>query len=272
MVRCDQSRDNITNLRQQVFKLLDKNPLLTASSISKLLGLTIEQTKYYKGYLRKLKYDWKRNHSKEQVSIRSCPDDVHNAFYKGLLSKELAGQVRKLLFEVWERAGFDRWIFPSTPGALDGWKKTNSKNHYLLYKSRLGRIRLFGTGTVEIFVRKPASLGKCMQLFSDAFTRHYLITDIRRVDEFRLGLMRRFHGTYKTGQRLPYMKITTFEDTHHFTFISGDRSHPDCYEFIVEYHAEVEQARRLFDELRDSFSLGKDTTKGVGPLKNDYSR
>ena len=271
MVQHDQSRSNITNLRRLVFVELDRNPILSPKSLAILLGFNEAQKKYYKGYLRKLKYDWKRNHQKQQDSIRSCPDDIHNAYYKGTLSKVSVDEIKKLLFEVWERAGWDKWIFPSMPGALDGWKNTKSKNHYLLYKSVKGRIRFFGTGTVEIFVRKPASLGKCMQLFSDAFTRHYLITDIRRVDEFRLGLMRRFHGTYKTGQRLPYMKITTFEDTHHFTFISGDRSHPDCYEFIVEYHAEVEQARRLFDELRDSFNLGKDI-KGVGPLKNDYSR
>jgi hypothetical protein len=270
MIKRDQSCGNITNLRKLVFSELDRNPLLSPKSLAILLGFNEAQKKYYRGYIRKLKYDWKRNHQKQRDSIRSCPDEVHNAYYKGVLPKGVVDEVVKLLFDVWGRAGSDKWIFPSLPGGLDGWRQTKSRNHYLLFKSRVGRIRFFMSGTVEIFVRKPASLGRCMQLFSDAFTRHYLISDIRCVDVFRLGLMRRFHGTYKTGQRLPYMKITTFEDTHNFTFISGDRSHPDCYEFIVEYHAEVEQARRLFEELKEGFSLGINA-KGV-PLKDDYSR
>lgn len=271
MKQCDQSHHNVTNLRKIVFEELDKNPLLTAKTLAKILGLNEKQTKYYQGYLRKLKYDWKHYHKKQQGSIRSCPDEVHAAYFKGVLPVDLVKRVVGLLEEVWVRAGVDRWIFPTVPGALDGWHRTKSLNHYLIYRNRLGRVRFFMSGTVEIYVRKPVSLGKCMQLFSDAFTRHYLISDLRVVDEFRLGLMRRFHGTYKTGQRLPYMKITTFEETHKFTFISGDRSHPDCYEFIMEYQAEVEQARRLFEEFKQGFGLGNNEVRGV-PLKNDYSR
>ena len=260
------------SLRQRVFKALDKNPLLTAKSLGKVLELSIDLQDYYKGYFKKLKSEWKCHHIKEQGSICSCPDDVHNVFYRGVLPKVVGDFIRKNLFEVWERAGWDRWAYPERFDSQTGWRLTRSKNKYLLYKSSLGRIRLFQTGTVEIFVRKPANLGKCKQLFSDAFTRHYLVSDLKVIDGFFAGLMRRFHATYKTGQRMPYMKITTFEDTHRLTFVTGDRTHPDCVEIIAEYHAEVEQARRLFDEIRLGF--GSNGSEGVGPKplgKMDYS-
>ena len=253
------------SLRQRVFKALDKNPLLTAKTLGKVLELTSEEQQYYKGYLKKLKSVWKHTHLKERGSIRSCPDEVHNVFYRGKLSVDFAKLVRGRLSD-----------FSSKEGALlrlSGWKVSRARNRFLLFKNMLGRIRFFETGTVELFVRKPASLGKCKQLFSDAFTRNYVVTDIRVMDQFFAGLMRRFHATYKTGQRLPYMKITTFEDTHRLITVLGDRTHPDCVEIIAEYHAEVEQARRLFDELRLSLS-GSNGTGGVSgpkPLGRDYS-
>ena len=41
------------------------------------------------------------------------------------------------------------------------------------------------------------------------------------------------------------MKITAFQGTHRFTFVSGDKTHPTCDEIILEYRAEVERARRV---------------------------
>lgn len=240
--------------------------------MAKLLSIPLEEWNKEKNYLKKLKNDWKRYHPKEQGSIRSCPDEVHCGFYKSKLAVDVAKRVKGELFEVWKRAGWDRWVFPEHPQSLTGWKLTKSKNHALLYRCSLGRLRLFETGTVEMHVNKPITDGKAMQLFCDAFTKTYLVTDIRVVDAFKEELMRRWHGTYKTGQRQPYMKITTFQDTHKFVFISGDRTHPDCFEFIVEYHAEVERARRLFDQMQDFFSQFSNGSSGVGkPLKNDYS-
>jgi hypothetical protein len=141
-----------------------------------------------------------------------------------------------------------------------------------LFKNSLGRIRLFETGTVEIFVRKPASLGKCKQLFSDAFTRLYLIENIRVVDNFFKELVTRSHMTYKVGMRVPYMKVTTFQDTHKMIFVAGDRTHPDCYEFVLEYHAEVENARALMEQFRQFVGDFRNGEGGPKPLgKMDYS-
>lgn len=259
-------------LRDRVFKLLDKNPLLTAKPLAKLLGFSTQEYQKHKSYLDNLKQAWKTHLKNERGSNRSNPDDVHNVFYKGELPVAVVGEVKALLGEVWGRAGADRWIYPEILGQSGtGWKRSGSKNGFLLYKSRsLGRIRLFNTGTVEIFVRKPANLGKCKQLFANAFTRHYLVNDLRVIDTFFSNLLMRFHATYKAGQRLPYMKVSTFHETHGLTWVMGDRTHPDCVEIIAEYHAEVEQARRLFDE----FKAGVERMFSVPPtppLGRDYS-
>ena len=106
---CNQSQSHITNIRQQVFKLLDKDPLLTASTISKILKLTKEETQYYKGYLRKLKYDWKNNHQKQLGSIRSKPDEVHRAFFvgKSALYMRFDNTLREIIMN-----GYDAFISP----------------------------------------------------------------------------------------------------------------------------------------------------------------
>jgi hypothetical protein len=251
MITHDQSHSHITNIRQQVFKLLDKDPLLTASSIAKLLGYTIEETKYYQGYLRKLKYDWKHYHKKQLGSIRSVPDDLHRAFFVGKLNLP----IEKLDF-------------------VSGWSRTESKNHFRLFRNQLGRIRFFGTGTVELYVRKPANLGKAMQLFCDGFTKNRVVTDILVIEAFQKSLrIRGFHAVFETDERLPYLKIPLFKGSNGIEVILGDRTHPNSAELIVNYMDQVEQAKSLIEELSKVFGLMSGNKESlVGVLKNDYSR
>jgi hypothetical protein len=252
MVSCDQSQSNVTNLRQQVFKLLDQNPLLTAKSLAKQLDLSKEQTKYYQGYLRKLKYDWKHDHKKQLGSIRSVPDDLHRAFFVGKLNLSI-----------------DRL------DGVGGWSRTRSKNHFRLFRNQLGRIRFFGTGTVELYVRKPANLGKAMQLFCDGFTKNRVVTDILVIEAFQKSLrIRGFHAVFNTDERLPYLKIPLFKGSNGIEVILGDRTHPNSAELIVNYMDQVEQARNLIEELSKAFGLMNSNKEnlGIGSIKNDYSR
>jgi len=230
------------NKRRTVFSFLEKNPLLTPSNLAKLIGIPTTERKKELGYLKKLKHDWKGNHEKQRGSIRSIPDEVHNAFYKGTLPLVIANDIISKLRSLSYGSGGVNFIAGT-------WVPTKSKNHYLLYKSRLGRIRLFSTGTVELFVRKPASDGKCMQLFCDALIKTNLIDSIKIVEEFQKGLMRRFHATIDTGQRLPYVKVTAFQETHNLTMVLGDRSHPTSIEFIVGYNTEVQSVRALVEQV-----------------------
>jgi len=257
------------NKRRTVFTFLDKDPLLTASSLAQMIGIPIKERKKEQVYLKKLKYEWKGNHENQRGSIRSIPDDFHNAFYKGALPLNNANDVflklRSLVFG-----------YGSTDFIAGAWVPTKSKNKYLLYKSRLGRIRLFTNGTVEIFVRKPVSDGKCMQLFCDAFTKTNLVDSIKIVDDFQKGLMRRFHATVDTGQRLPYVKVTAFQDTHNLTMVLGDRSHPTSIEFQVGYNKEVQSVRDLVDHFGSFFknlqeSNGSSTARDLN-RSGDYSR
>lgn len=263
---------NASNIRKQVFAELDRNPLLTAKPLGKILGLSNSDYQRLKGYIRKLKCDWKRYHENERGLIRSCPDDVHNAFFTGSLDLGVSKVVREGLEEVWARAGVDRWIFPSAPQRLDGWRKTRSRNRFLLFKSVLGRIRFFETGLVELYVRKPASLGKAMQLFCDGFTKTLLVTDLVVLNGFQKSLrVRGFHAVFNTDQRLPYMKVKLFKDSNGMELTLGDRTHPNGVELVVNYLDQVEQAKNLIDELSKAFGLSR--PNGVKDLGGqDYSR
>jgi hypothetical protein len=254
------------NKRRTVFSFLEKNPLLTPSNLAKLIGIPTTERKKELGYLKKLKHDWKGNHEKQRGSNRSIPDEVHNVFYKGTLPLVIVnGIIPKIRSLTYGPSGAD-----FITGA---WVPTESKNHFLLYRSRLGRIRLFSTGTVELFVRKPASDGKCMQLFCDALTKTNLIDSIKIVEEFQKGLMRRFHATIDTGQRVPYAKITAFQETHGFTMVSGDRSHPTCFEFMFDYNTEVQSAREMVKQFLRSLqdSNGSAVARELN-READYSR
>lgn len=249
------------SLRKRVFKLLDKDPLLKPKQICELLHET------NRGVITQYKKQWKKEYQSQRGLIRSCPDDVHNAFYKGVLRlKDFEGEH--------DRVGV-KGLFVRLPSlvGVSGWKPSRAKNRYWIFNSELGRIRFFETGTVELWVRKPASDGKAMQLFSNAFTWTKLVDSIQVVEDFQKTLMRKMHTLFDYGQRVPYMKVTAFQGSHKFTFVSGDKSHPTCGEFMFEYHAEVESARRLFEQMQSFFEQFSPKSGDVRskPLGPDYS-
>jgi hypothetical protein len=246
------NKSNASNIRQQVFAELDKNPLLTAQTLAKIIELSPIEYQRLKGYLRKLKCDWKRYHEKERGLIRSCPDDVHNAFFVGKLNLDIGK------FNL-----------------VSGWVRTKSRNRFFLWKDNLGRIRWFESGTVELYVRKPASLGKAMQLFCNAFTWTKIVTDLAVIDEFQRGLkIRGFHAVFNTPERLPYLKVKLFKGSNGVELLLGDRTHPNGVELIVNYLDQVEQAKSLIENLTKAFGLASSSgIEGVSRLKpeRDYS-
>ena len=257
------------NKRRTVFIFLDKNPLLTPSDLAKLIGIPIAERKKELVYLKKLKYDWKGNHEKQRGSIRSIPDEVHNAYYRGVLPLEVTNcvflKLRSLVYG-----------YGSTDFIAGAWIQTKSRNKALLFKSSQGRIRLFHTGTVQLFVRKPANDGKCMQLFCSAFTKNGLIDSLKVIEGFQKSLMRKMHCTIDMHQKLPYAKVTAFQETHGFTFVSGDRSHPTCFEFMFDYNTEVQSVRAIVEQF-GSFLKSIQDSKGSTIARDlnhkvDYSR
>lgn len=187
---------------------------------------------------------------------------MHNVFYKGALRfnrfdgepdyegvKAVLGRLR----------------------GVEGWRVSRARNRYWFFRCKLGRVRLFLNGTVELWVRKPASLGKAKGLFSKAFVWSGAVDSIKVCEDFYKSLMVKMHAVFDYGKRVDYMRVTAFKGTHGFELVTGDKSHPTCAEFMFEYHAEVEEARRLFEQMSSFFGqFGKENGK-VKPLKDDYS-
>lgn len=261
----------LSNKRKAVFAALDKNPLLTPVTLVAVLEIPSSEYKKEKAYLKKLKYEWKGYHKSERGSIRCVPDEVHNVFYRGELSVDLVRDLRIKLDAVFRVSGAV-WVLGYPFSEVNsGWRKTASRNHFLLYKNRLGRVRLFDTGTVELYVRKPASKGKAMQLFSYAFINSKLIDSIQVLEKFQKNLLTRMHAAFDVGQRLPNVKIGAFKESHGFTFVSGDRSDPTKFEFMFEYNAEVEAARNIFAQVGELLK-GLGGSEHAKRLTDDYSR
>jgi hypothetical protein len=191
-------------IKDKVFKLLDTNSLLYPKQICNLLHLNYND---YGNYVTVLRSEWKTLFEKR----------------RGL---------KRLSFHGWHG-----WVY--VPRSVDlrqavdgGWVRTRARNRYLLWKSKLGRLEWFpSTGRVKIWVRKPASLGKCYQLLADAFFKTALIFDIRVFEPFLKSVQ--FKGAsavFDVGERLPYAKIDFLKLSNGVVITLGDRSHPTSVE------------------------------------------
>lgn len=220
---------NLSSLRKQVFKLLDKNPLLTAKPMCALLKVSFE---LHGNYVKKLKADWKGTHKSEQGS--KSPS-VH--CWRGFCSVVNINRV-----------GVE----------AAGWARTRSRNRFLLWKDQIGRMEWFETGRVNLYVRKPGNLGKAYQLFCNGFFKTGLITDVKVLEETLKSVrFKSAHFVFETDRRLPKLQINLFDETNGVTIKVGDRSHPHAVEVVAEY-------MRQF-ELIDTFMQGlKLSTEKVG--------
>jgi len=229
-----------SSIRKQVFRELDSNPLNTAKNLAKLLSLPYKQ---YRNYLNTLRYQWKYNHLNERGSKCSS---VH--CYKASV---VFGDNQQ----------------PSRVEALRlGWVLSRARNRFLVFRGRFGRAVWFETGSVVLHVRRPANLGRAKQLFCDCFFKTGLISDLKVFNELvaRVGI-KSLHAPYRTSQRLPYLVIDDFVDSHGILIKVGDRSHPNAVEVIAEFRDRFERLERL----ERSFSVFLADFNGlVHPLSN----
>ncbi|MCW4048036.1 MAG: hypothetical protein NWE99_10850 [Candidatus Bathyarchaeota archaeon] len=220
------------NIREQVFSLLDKNPLLTPKPLCKLLGLQYEK---HGKYVANLRTQWKYHHRNEHGSKCS----LH---------------------------GWRGWCF--VPVGLDragalgvGWVQSKARNRWLLWRDRLGRLQWFETGRVNLYVRRPANLGRAYQLVCDGFSFTGLITDIKVLEQVLSTIrFKGAHYVFRMGQRLPRLTVDLFARSNGVIVKVGDRSHPDCVELLVSYPDWAERSERLLNEvggfLQRLFDLG----------------
>jgi len=215
------------SLKQQVFELLDKNPLLTAQPLCKLLNLPYRQ---YRDYVAHLRSKWKNDYKNERGSKCS----THGWRGWCYLPRELCSVLYRA-------------------GAVDvGWIRSRARNRWLLWKDRLGRLQWFETGRVNLYVRKPANLGRAYQLICNGFSFTGLITDIKVLEKVLTSVrFKGAHYVFPVGQRLPKLTIDLFQKSNGFIIKVGDATHPDSLEVIVTYPDWAERNERLFEQLHE---------------------
>jgi len=215
------------SVRQRVFRELDKNPLLTPSTLRSVLKL---DDKTSLQLLANYKTQWRHNYRNERGSKCS----FHGWRGWCFLPKEVRGGIRSHAVDV-------------------GWVETRARNRWLLWKDRLGRLQWFETGRVNLYVCKPANLGKAYQLICNGFSFTGLVTDIKVLEQVLSTLrFKGAHYVFATEQRLPRLTIDLFAKSNGVIIKVGDRSHPHAVEVIACYPDWAERNERLFEQLNDT--------------------
>jgi len=239
----DSQNSHSQSLRQAVYELLDKNPLLTAQPLCKLLNLPYRR---YQDYVAHLRSRWKYDHKNERGSKCS----LH---------------------------GWRGWCFlPNGVGgirtrAVDvGWLQSRARNRWLLWKDRVGRLQWFETGRVNLYVRKPANLGKAYQLICNGFSFTGLITDIKVLEKVLASVrFKGAHYVFPTEQRLPKLTIDLFAKSNGIIIKVGDVTHPHGVEVLVTYPDWAERNERVLEQLSETLgqllkpAMPKDPKKDV---------
>lgn len=222
--KSDSQTSHTKTIKQQVYDLLDANPLLTAKPLCKLLELNYEK---YGDYVAHKRTQWKYDPKKQQGSKCSS---VHGwrgwSYVPKLLSRAAALQL--------------------------GWKETKARNRWFLWKERLGRIEWFETDRINFYVRAPANKAKAYQLICNAFSFTGLITDMKVLQHVLEQVkFKSAHFVFETGQKLPKFTIDLFGKSNGIIIKVGDRSNPTCVEVIASYMDWAERNERLNERLVD---------------------
>lgn len=213
------------SVRKQVFNELNKNALLTPSQ---LCGLIHIDHKHWLQIVANCKTQWRHNHKNE----RGTKCSSHGWRGWCYLPGEAAG-IRTRAVDV-------------------GWLQSKARNRWLLWKDRLGRLQWFETGRVNLYVRKPANLGKAYQLICNGFSFTGLITDIKVLEQVLATVrFKGAHYVFPVGLRLPKLTIDLFAKSNGVVVKVGDRTHSDSLELQVTYPDWTERNERLFEQLND---------------------
>ena len=195
------------SIRTRVFQQLDKNPLLTAMPLCRILEYDYKRSGHY---IENLRSAWKAHYRNGLGS--KCPKFHH-----------------------WRGFAYAPVDVDRAAPLECGWALSGARNRGLIFRDKLGRLEWFETGRINIWVRKPANPGRLSQLLSNAFFRTKLITDLRVLEVF-IGSVEfgGAHAVYETGERLPYRKIEDFQESNGVIIKTGDLSDPTAIE--IEFH------------------------------------
>jgi len=223
------------SIKDAVFKELDENPLLRPKKLCIILGL-----KYcdYGNYVTKLRSLWKHYLKNERGSKCSLHGWRGWCFVPDGLARRVAVE--------------------------QGWRVTRARNRWLLWKDRVGRLQWFETDRVNVYVRKPANLGKAYQLVCNGFSYTGLITDIKVLEGVLKSVkFKGAHYVFDVKQALPMLTIDLFSKSNGIVIKVGDRTHPTSVEVIAMFPDWGERVERLLEAL-----LANMTKPGSPQLKN----
>lgn len=235
------------SLRQRVFRELDKNPLLTPSTLRSVLKLNDKTSLQL---LANYKTQWRHNYRNEHGSKCS----LHGWRGWCFLPGDLNCRIRS--------------------GAVGvGWVQSRARNRWLLWKDRLGRLQWFESGRVNLYVRKPANLGKAYQLVCNGFSFTGLITDMKVLEKVLASVrFKGAHYVFATEQRLPRLTIDLFAKSNGVIIKVGDASHPNSVEVVAFYPDWAERNERLFEQLNETLKRLLEPPKPKKLEKQDYVR
>ena len=247
---------NSNNLRKQIFDLLDgegqSNPLLSPKQIARF------ELKQYHNYVSKTKWEWKYYYKNERGSKCSS---FHCFKAKVKLDLELSQALRRVVGLEIEKCGVGF-----------GWVASKAKNRFWIWRGKCGRAVWFETGLVGLNVRRPGNLGKAKQLFCDAFVNTGLVTDFKVLNPILERIRPKSgHFPYSAGERLPYMVIRDFEQSHGVVIKVGDRSHPDAVEVIASFSDTMDGALDKLERLeKNEMKNGEALQKITGILSKFF--
>ncbi len=197
-------------IKAQVYRLLDKNPLLMAEEICQLLHLNHKKRG---DYIRHVRFDWKHDPKKQQGSKCS----IHGWRGYTYVPSKVHADIRAKAVKV-------------------GWRRTKARNRWLLWKDKLGRLQWFETGRVNLYVRKPVTQGRIFQLVSNGFSWTGLVTDLKVLETMLRSIRcKGAHYVFETKQRLPRMTIDLFNKHNGIVIKFGDKTHPHAVEVIAVF-------------------------------------
>ena len=222
------------SMRKEACKLLDENPLLTAKMLAKLMNLDYKK---YRQTLTNYRNFWVYNHENERGSKCSS---LHCFKAKVKLDLSLSQDLRGVVDSNVENMAF-------------GWVLSRARNRFLVWKGRLGRAVWFESGTVTLHVKCPGNLGKAKQLFCDAFVNSGLLTDVKVLNSILERIRPKSgHFPYGSKERLPYVVIRDFEESHGIVIKVGDKTHPNAIEVIASFSTAIDSVLEKLDKLERS--------------------
>ncbi|MCJ7470666.1 hypothetical protein MUO74_09305, partial [Candidatus Bathyarchaeota archaeon] len=115
----------------------------------------------------------------------------------------------------------------------------------------------FETGRVNLYVCRPANLGRAYQLVCNGFSFTGLITDVKALEGVLAGVrFKGAHYVFEIEHRLPRLVIDLFAKSNGVVIKVGDVSHPNAIEVVTCYPDWAERNEHMLKEIRGLLCYG----------------